>query len=239
MQQILSYVRRAVDEFSLIEDGDKIAVGVSGGKDSMLLLVALAKLKSFYPKNYEIKAITLDMGFGETDYSEIQKLCDSLEIEYHIKKTDIAEIIFDIRKEKNPCSLCARMRRGALHDMCNELGCNKVALGHHNDDVLETFFMNLFNEGRLGVFQPKTYLSRKNITLIRPLVFTPEKDIKRIVKTENIPIVKSKCPQDKEGERQKTKEFIREMVKKDRGFKVKVFTAIRNQNLDGFGFKNE
>ena len=170
MKRMLSFVRRAVDDYKMIEDGDKIAVGVSGGKDSLTLLEVLNEMRIFYPKKYELVAITVDMGFEGSDYSEIEEFCRRLGIVYKVVKTEIAKIIFDVRRESNPCSLCARMRRGSLHAAAQELGCNKVALGHHYDDAIETFMMNLFFEGRLGCFSPVTYLSNRKITLIRPLV---------------------------------------------------------------------
>ena len=183
MQRILGYMRKAVQEFDLIQDGDRIAVGVSGGKDSVALLVGLARLRRFIGIDFSLTALTLDPQFGGVpgDYSAIEELCAQLEVPYVLKRTQIGEIVFDARQESNPCSLCARMRRGALHDAAKEAGCNKIALGHHYDDVIETFLMNLFNEGRIGCFAPKTYLSRKDLWMIRPLVFAPEKEIRRAV----------------------------------------------------------
>ena len=175
MKKLLSLVRAAVDRYDMIDDGDKIAVGVSGGKDSLALLYALARLRSFYPKHFEVIAITLDYRFGgmDGDYSEIQKLCDSLDVKYIVKKTDLWDVIFNIRKEKNPCSLCAKMRRGILHDTAKEYGCNKIALGHNYDDAVETFVMNLFNEGRIGCFSP-------NIFSISPDVVVSDKAFTRM-----------------------------------------------------------
>ena len=168
MRRMLSYVRRAVDDYNMIEEGDRIAVGISGGKDSLTLLEVLSEMRIFYPKKYELVAITVDMGFEGSDYSEVREFCNRLGIKYIVEKTDIAKIIFDIRKESNPCSLCAKMRRGSLHTAAVEAGCNKVALGHHFDDAVETFMMNLFFEGRLGCFSPKSYLSNRQLWLIRP-----------------------------------------------------------------------
>lgn len=238
MQRILGYMRKAVTEFDLIQDGDKIAVGVSGGKDSVVLLTGLARLRRFIGIQYDIVGITLDPQFNSqpTDYSPIAKLCEELDVEYTVKPTHIGEIVFDVRKEENPCSLCARMRRGALHDMAKEYNCNKVALGHHYNDAVETFVMNLFNEGRLGCFSPKNYLSRKELTLIRPLVFAPEKEIRRAAERTNLPIVKSKCPVDGYTNRQKTKEFLREREREDNGFTYRLFGAMRRAGLDGWGF---
>ena len=172
-------MRKAINEFDLIQDGDRIAVGVSGGKDSLVLLEGLIRLKRFIGIDYSIVAITLDPQFNgvQGDYSSVAELCDREGVEYRLERTHIGEIVFDIRKETNPCSLCAKMRRGALHDTAIEMGCNKIALGHHYNDAVETFVMNLFTEGRIGCFSPKTYLSKKDITLIRPLVFASESEI--------------------------------------------------------------
>ena len=171
IQRLLSYVRRAVDDYGMIEDGDRIAVGVSGGKDSLTLLEGLSELRRFYPKKFTLCAITIDMGFEGVDFSDVREFCSRRAITYKCVPTDIYKIIFEIRKEPNPCSLCARMRRGAIHDAAKELGCNKIALGHHYDDVIETFMLNLFYEGRLGCFSPVTYLSRKDVTMIRHISF--------------------------------------------------------------------
>ncbi|MEG0691539.1 MAG: tRNA 2-thiocytidine biosynthesis TtcA family protein [Oscillospiraceae bacterium] len=241
MQKILGYMRKAITEFDMIQDGDRIAVGVSGGKDSVALIKGLVLLKRFIGIDYEVVGITLDPGFNgkPTDYSPIVKMCEEMDCEYVIKRTQIGEIVFDIRKEPNPCSLCARMRRGALHDAAKELGCNKIALGHHYNDVVETFMMNLFNEGRVGCFAPITYLSRKDITMIRPLVFTPEKDIISSVKRSNLPIVKSVCPADGVTSRQKTKEFLKERERSDNGFTYRLFGALRRSGVDGWAYKKE
>lgn len=240
MQKILGYMRKAIQEFDLIQDGDKIAVGLSGGKDSVALLRGLYLLKRFIGIDYDIVAITLDPQFnGEPyDYSKMQELCDEMGIPYVLKRTHIGEIVFDVRQEKHPCSLCARMRRGALHDVAKEYGCNKLALGHHYDDAVETFMMNLFNEGRIGCFSPKSYLSRKDITLIRPLVFAPEKEVRAAVRRAGLPIVKSICPADGVTSRQQMKEFLREREKVDDGFTYRIFGALRRSGVDGWGYKN-
>ncbi len=238
MQKILGMMRKAIQEFDMIQDGDRIGVGVSGGKDSVILLRGLVMLKRFIGIDYEVVGITLDPGFGgkETDYSPIQEMCRELGVEYVIKRTQIGEIVFDVLQEKNPCSLCSRMRRGALHDTARELGCNKIALGHHYDDAVETFVMNLFSEGRLGCFSPVSYLTRKRLTMIRPLVFAPEKDIAATVKRLNLPVVKSVCPADGVTNRQRTKEFLREREKADPGFTYRLFGAMRRAGLDGWGY---
>ena len=192
MQKVLSTLRKAVQKYDLIQDGDKIAVGVSGGKDSLVLLKALSDFKRFGLYNYEIIAVTIDIYSGKEDYSKLKQFCNDLGVELVIEKTDIKQIVFDIRQEKNPCSLCAKMRRGALNSVCNRLGCNKLALAHHKQDVINTFFMSFFYEGRLSTMLPKSYMSNANITLIRPLYLTDESKIINVSK--NFPILKSKCP---------------------------------------------
>lgn len=225
-QQILSKVRRAVDDYNMISDGDRIAVGVSGGKDSLTLLCALAGLRRFYPAKFEVIGVSLDMGNPGVSFAEVRKLCDKIGVEYVVKKTDIAEIIFDIRKEKNPCSLCAKMRRGGVNDLAASLGCNKVALGHHREDVIETFFLSLFYEGRINCFSPVTYLSRRDIHVIRPMIYLPEGDIKSYAAKEELPIVKSNCPMDGRSKRQDMKDFINQKTREDKFFKTKMLHAI-------------
>jgi len=234
-RRLLSYARRAVDEYKMIEEGDRIAVGISGGKDSIALFCTLVALKRFYPVNFEIVGVTIDMGFEGMDFSRVREMCDELGVEYHIVKTEIKQIIFDYRKESNPCSLCARMRRGALHDAAKEYNCNKIALGHHFDDVVETFILNLAYEGRLGTFSPVTYLSRKDITMIRPFVYTAEKDIKYFMsKNEWLPLVESTCPEDKKTQREEVKKFLAENEKLNKGLKHRILGAIQKAGLDGF-----
>lgn len=227
MQKILSKLRRAVDDYNMIQDGDRIAVGISGGKDSLTLLCALANLKRFYPKNFDLVGVSLHMGYPGVSFDGVRQLCHSLGVEYVIENTDIAEVIFDVRKEKNPCSLCAKMRRGGVNDVAVRLGCNKVALGHHNEDVLETFFLSLFYEGRLGCFSPVTYLSRRDVHVIRPMIYIPEGDIRGFAKREKLPIVKNPCPMDGISKRQDMKEFINEKVREDKFFKTKIMHAIQ------------
>lgn len=239
VQKVLGCMRKAVWEFDLIQDGDKIAVGISGGKDSLVLLTGLARLRKFIGIDFEIVGITLDPQFGGvmTDYSPVEELCKELQVEYHIQRTDIGKIVFDVRKEEHPCSLCARMRRGALHDMAKALGCNKLALGHHKDDVVETFMMNLFIEGRIGCFAPKSYLSRKDITLIRPLVFAKERDIKKAAAQKELEIVKSRCPVDGHTKREEFKNWLRENNRRDKGFSDRIFGALRRSGLDGWNIR--
>ena len=234
IEHILSHTRKAVEEYDMISQGDKIAVGISGGKDSLTLLCALAKLKRIIGIDYSIVAITIDMGFEGMDFSPIKELCDSLEIEYRVVKTEIYEIIFNVRKESSPCSLCARMRRGALHDAAKELGCNKLALGHHFDDVIETFMLNLFFEGRIGSFSPVTYLSRKDLTMIRPLIYTHEKEIRSFSSGASLPVIKSPCPADGHTERAKMKEYLAQFDKEHSGLYYRIMGAIQRGEVDGF-----
>ena len=218
MKHILSYTRRALDDYGMIRSGERIAVGVSAGKDSLTLLCALARLRQFYPIPFELSAITVDMGFGGVpgDYSGIRDLCRRLAIPYRVVPSDIAEIVFGIRKEQNPCSLCAKMRRGALHSAAREDGCTAVALGHHFDDVVETFMLNLFYEGRIGCFSPVTELSRTGIRLIRPLIYVPEKEIRAYAAAEALPVVPSACPANEHTERENMKQLLRTLERNNR-----------------------
>ena len=236
MQKMLSFVRRAVDHYHMIEEGDRIAVGVSGGKDSVALLAGLAGVRRFIGIDFTLKAVTLDNCFNgeEGDFSPIADLCGSLGVEYILRRTDIGQIIFGERGESNPCSLCARMRRGVLHDTAKANGCNKIALGHHFDDAVETFLMNLFNEGRIGCFSPVSYLSRKDLTMIRPLIFATEREVRNAVNRAGLPVVKSKCPVDGCTERQWTKEFLYDMEKTHPGITKRIFGAIRRGHVSGW-----
>lgn len=206
----LSPLRAAVDKYSLLRPGDRVAVGVSGGKDSVALLVLLSRLRRFYPSPFTLTAITLDPCFqgNETDYTPIARLCKELQVPYVLRRTRLWEVVFQERRESNPCSLCARMRRGALHKAAVEEGCSVVALGHHLDDAAQTFMMNLLSGGELGCFQPKSYLDRRGITLIRPMVFLREEQIERFVRREGLPVVKSACPVDGNTHRQRMKELL-------------------------------
>ena len=236
MQKLLSLIRAAVDKYNMIESGDKIAVCVSGGKDSVALLKCMAELRRFYPESFELCAVTLDpCFFGEYgDYSEIERLCKENSISYTVKRTDLYNVIFETRKEKNPCSLCARMRRGLLHDTAKELGCNKIALGHHMDDAAETFLMNLFSGGRAECFSPVSYLSRKDLYMIRPLIFTFEADIERVVRKENLPIVKSNCPADENTHREEMKQLLKELEKKYPAIRQKIVGAMQAGNISNW-----
>ncbi|MBE7046886.1 MAG: tRNA 2-thiocytidine biosynthesis protein TtcA [Ruminococcaceae bacterium] len=234
MKKILSTMRRAIEDYNMIEDGDKIAIGVSGGKDSLVLLKAFWHLKMFYPKDFQMVAITLDLGYVENDYTPIVKLCEELQIEYKVIKTNIKEVVFDIRNEKNPCALCAKLRGGALHNAAIDEGCNKVCLGHHFDDVIETFFLSLFYEGRINCFSPVNFLDRKKITLIRPFIYTTEKEIRGVAKRHNLPVCKNPCPADGNTKRQAMKEFVAEKFLTDKGFKDRIFNAVCTSGIDGW-----
>ncbi len=226
MKHILGYARKAINDFGMIKAGDKVAVGLSGGKDSILTLITLAQLRKFYPEKFEVIAITLDMGVEGFDVTSLKKLCEEYDVEYIVEKTHIKEIVFDIRKEKNPCSLCANLRRGILYDTAKKYGCNKVALGHHMDDVMETFMMSLIYEGRVHTFLPVTYLSRKDIYVIRPMIYTPESEIKHLVKKYGIEVVKNNCPANGETKRQYVKELIAGIAKENKGVRESIFGAI-------------
>ncbi len=234
IQRILSFTRRAVDDYNMIKDGDKIAVGVSAGKDSLTLLAALAEMRRFYPSKYELCAITVDMGFEGADFSRIAEFCRERDIEYNVVKTEIAKIIFDVRQESNPCSLCSRMRRGVLNGTAKEMGCNSVALGHHFDDVVETFMLNLFFEGRLGCFSPVTYLSQSDINVIRPLIYTKEKDIQHFSRHFPLPIEESRCPENHATERENMKNLLRELEANNKGLRHRIFGALCKGEIDGF-----
>lgn len=234
MRKILSRTRAAVDDYKMIQDGDKIAVGVSGGKDSVMLLKALCDLKRFYPADFEIVAITLDMRFDNVDgdFSPIKKLCDEYGIEYVIQKTDLYEIIFNIRKEESPCSLCARMRRGILHDTAKQLGCNKIALGHHLDDAAETFMMNLLIESRIGCFAPVTYLSRRDITMIRPLIYVRETAVEQAVERLDLPVIKSKCPANEKTKREDAKILLQKLSDEYGDVPERIIGAMQRASID-------
>ena len=240
-QRLCGLMRKAIVQYDMLQDGDKVCIGVSGGKDSVALTLALAQLQKYIDIKFDLVAVTLDPQFYSkpTDFSKREELFREKGIEYVIKRTDIGPIIFDQRKEENPCSLCARMRRGALHDVAKELGCNKIALGHHLDDAIETFYMNLWNEGRIGTFSPVTYLSRKDVTMIRPLALAVESDVVAAVNQMKMPIVKSACPADGVTNRQNMKDFITEKCKTDPSFRAKSLNAFQKKDLDGWGIKNK
>lgn len=236
MQHILSTVRQAVDKYGMIEENDTVAVGLSGGKDSIALLASLDRLKNFYPKKFSVVGISVDMGFDDAEdiYAPVREFCAEHEIPYHIEKTKIKEIVFDVRKEKNPCSLCAKLRRGALVSCAKELGAGKLALGHHLDDAAETFMLTLVNEGRIGCYSPVTVYEDTAVTVIRPLIYTREADIRSLVKKENLPVVKSPCPEDGNTDRAEIKNVIRELEINHRGLKKRIITAMEKRGLDGW-----
>ena len=226
LQQLMSPVRRAVSDFNMIKSGDKIAVGLSGGKDSIALLSALAGLRRFYPEKFDIVAVRIDTGisYDEQEEKNLADYCRQIGVEYHVEKTQIFQVVFEERKEKNPCSLCANMRRGALNSTAKNLGCNKVALGHHADDLIETFFLSMIYEGRLSTFQPLTYLSKADLTVIRPLIYVKEHEIVSFSKDK--PILKNPCPVDKFTQREEVKNTIKELSVKYPLLKDNVFNAL-------------
>lgn len=238
MQKLLSHVRRCVEDFDMFTDGDSVAVGVSGGKDSLTVLCTLARLAKFYPKKFEVKAISLDLGYDEMDFSPVTALCDQLEVPYRVIHTDIKTVVFDIRKEENPCSLCANMRRGALNNAAKEWGCNKVALGHHMDDAVETFLLSLIYEGRLSCFAPVTYLDRSGIYAVRPLLYCREYEIKSFVQRAALPVVKNACPADQNSKRKRVKELAGVLKEERADIYEKIFGAMQRLPLEGWETKN-
>lgn len=227
MQKLLSYVRRCVEDYDMIAPGDCIAVGVSGGKDSLTLLAALAKLREFYPIPFTVEAITLDMGLEGMDFTPVSEYCRTLDVPYTVIETEVAHIIFDIRKEKNPCSMCAKMRRGALHNALMDRGITKIALGHHFDDAVETFFLSLLHEGRISCFQPVTYLDRTGITQIRPLLYCGESFVQMTAQRLNLPVVHNTCPADGHTQRQEVKNLIADLSERYPRVKDYVFRSMQ------------
>lgn len=234
LQQLMSVTRKAVDDFGMIQDGDSIAVGVSGGKDSLTLLYALHGLSRFYPHPFTLKAITVDLGFEGVSMEPIQRLCDSLEIPYTAIPTEIYKIIFQDRRETNPCSLCSKMRKGALNQTAKELGCNKIAYAHHKDDVVETMLMSLIYEGRFHTFSPVTYWDRMDLTLIRPMIYLNEADVIGFQHKYELPVVQNKCPADGNTRREYIKNLLRTLNQENPGVKERMFTAILNGGLKGW-----
>lgn len=238
LQQLLSYTRKAIDDYSLIDEGDKIAVGISGGKDSLALLYALAGLHRFYPKKFTLEAISVHLGFDGLDLSPIAKLCEELEVPFTIVPSTIADIIFQQRKEKNPCSLCAKMRKGAFNEKAKELGCNKVALAHHRDDIIETSLMSLLYEGRYYSFPPKTYLDRMDLTVIRPLLYVTEADILGFRNLYELPVQKNPCPADGYTKREYVKNLVKQLEKENPGAKDRLFHAVTAGNIRGWNLQD-
>ncbi|MEG1633187.1 MAG: tRNA 2-thiocytidine biosynthesis TtcA family protein [Oscillospiraceae bacterium] len=239
LNRFTGYVRRCADDYGMLSPGDRVAVGVSGGKDSMALLAALGYLRRYHPSRFELRAITIDMGFEGMDFAEVGRLCADMEVPYTIVKTDIREVVFDIRKEENPCSLCSKMRRGALNDAIKSLGCNKLALGHHFDDAVETFLMSLVFEGRLSCFKPVTHMSRAEVTQIRPLLYLGEESIRDTVAELSLPLVPTTCPQDRESKRAEIKALVAGLSETYPDLKHKIFGAMQRLPLSGWGINEK
>lgn len=231
LQQLMSQTRRAIDDYGMIHTGDKIAIGISGGKDSLTLLYALHGLQRFYPEKFDLEAITVNLGNPDFDLSHIRHLCETMQIPYTVVKTEIAQIVFEERKEENPCSLCAKMRKGALNDAVKKLGCNKIAYAHHKDDIVETMMMSLIYEGHFYSFPPITHLDRTNLTVIRPLMYVSEADVKGFCRKYQLPVVKSPCPADGYTKRQYVKDLLRKLNLENPGVKERMFSAIINGNI--------
>ena len=236
MQRLEGLMRKACAEYGLIEEGDVICVGVSGGKDSVALAFALQRMRRYYSVPYEVKAVTLDPGFlaQPIDYTPLTRALEAAGVPHLIKRTDIGHVVFEARAEPNPCSLCAKMRRGILHDAAKELGCNKIALGHHLDDAVETFYMNLWGEGRIGCFSSKSYLSRKDLTLIRPMVFAEEAQVAAAAASLGIAAISSGCPVDGTTRREEMKRYVTEACAKDAAFRKKMLGALKKSHIDGW-----
>ena len=236
MQRLEGLMRKAIQDYEMLAPGDRVCVGVSGGKDSVALTVGLGRLRRYLGIPFEVVAVTLDPQFGgqPMDCTPLEELFAREQIPYHIHRTDIGRVVFDLRKEPNPCGLCAKLRRGTLHTAALELGCNKVALGHHLDDAIETFYMNLWREGRLGCFSPVTWLDRRKLTLIRPLLLATEAQVTSAVRHAGLPVVKSRCPADGATVRQDTKDFVRRMAREDPAFRQKMLGALQDNGLDGW-----
>ena len=227
LQQLYSYTRKAIDDYRMISEGDHIAIGISGGKDSLAMLYALSGLKRFYPAPFELTAVTVDLGFENLNLDGISALCQELEVPYHTVKTDIGKIIFEDRKESSPCSLCAKMRKGALNQAMKELGCNKVAYAHHRDDVVETMLLSLIYEGRFHCFSPVTYLDRMDMTVIRPLLYVKEADVIGFINKYRVPVVKSPCPADGHTKREYVHLLLQQLNRENPGVKERMFRAVQ------------
>lgn len=227
LQKLYSHVRKCIFEYDMIAEGDHIALGISGGKDSLTLLYALAGLKRFYDVPFELTAITVDLGFEGVDWSGVAALCKKLEVSYTVVKTQINEIVFEAHKDERPCSLCANLRKGALNEEAKRLGCNKVAYAHHKDDMIETMFLSMLYEGRVHCFSPVTHLDKSGLTLIRPMIYVEEGEVIAFARANNLPIVTNPCPADGATKRQYVKELCERLYKDDRQFKDRLFTAVR------------
>ena len=237
LQQVLSKVRQSIDDYEMIQEGDKIAIGISGGKDSLCLLYALQELRKFYPKRFQIIAVTVDLGFNNLDLNKIKELCKSINVTYEVIKTDISKIIFEDRKETNPCSLCSKMRKGALNEAMKLYGCNKVAYAHHKDDVVETMLLSLLYEGRFHTFSPVTYLDKTDLTVIRPLMYMKESDVIGFIHKYDIPIVKSPCSADGHTKREYVGNLLKEINRENPGCRERIFNAICRSEISGYKLK--
>ncbi|HJJ05609.1 MAG TPA: tRNA 2-thiocytidine(32) synthetase TtcA [Clostridiaceae bacterium] len=234
MQRILGYMRKAIDDYNMISDGDRIAVGLSGGKDSTTLLIGLKNLQRFYPKKFELVAVSINPGFEEFNSELLSNLCNKLDVKFIEEKSHIKEIVFDIRKEKNPCSLCANLRRGIINSVALRENCNKIALGHNEDDVLETFFLNLLYGGSINTFAPSSYMDRSKITLIRPLIYAPEKYIRSFVKRNNIEVMPKVCPIDGVSKREDMKKLIFDLQEDIPNIRANLYGAIKRSTIKGW-----
>lgn len=234
LQRLLSLIRQAVDQYEMIEEGDHIAIGISGGKDSLTLLWGLAHLQKFYPKHFSLSAITVDMGIDTMNLEPIKALCQEIQVPYEIVPTEIGKILFDIRKETNPCSLCAKLRKGALNNKALEMGCNKIAYAHHKDDLIETAMMSLLYEGRFYAFSPVTHLDRTDLTVIRPLMFVSEADVKGFRNKYQLPVCKNPCPMDGHTRREYVKNLIHTLNMENPGVKDRLFRAVIEGHIDGW-----
>lgn len=234
LQKIMGQARRAIDDFNMIDDGDKIAIGLSGGKDSLTLLYALYNLRRYYPKKFDILAITIHPGSDTFKTDEIEKICKKLDVKYIVYNSNISQVVFDIRKEKNPCSLCANMRRGMLNSVAIENGCTKIALGHHNDDVIETFLMSVCLNGKIHTFAPVTYLSRSDVKVIRPFIYVSEKEIRAAARELNFPLPQKCCPMDGASKREYMKDLIKDLSHDIPKLKANLFGAIKRSNIQGW-----
>lgn len=234
LQRLLSLIRQAVDQYEMIEEGDHIAIGISGGKDSLTLLWGLAHLQKFYPKHFSLSAITVDMGIDTMNLEPIKALCQEIQVPYEIVPTEIGKILFDIRKETNPCSLCAKLRKGALNNKALEMGCNKIAYAHHKDDLIETAMMSLLYEGRFYAFSPVTHLDRTDLTVIRPLMFVSEADVKGFRNQYQLPVCKNPCPMDGHTRREYVKNLIHTLNMENPGVKDRLFRAVIEGHIDGW-----
>lgn len=239
MQQVMSRLRKAIDDYNMIPKGEKVAVALSGGKDSALLLHGLKQLSRFHPSEFDVCAVFVDLGFGNIDIDAMRTMCDSIDVELNVHHTEIAKIIFEYRNESNPCSLCAKMRRGVIHDAALEMGAKTIALGHHLDDAVETFIMNLTFESRLGCFQPVTYLSRKDVNVIRPMIYLNEREIKGAVNRLSIPVMKNPCPMDQNTKRESTKKIISVLAEQNPNIKKSIFGALQRSGIDGWELNND